>query len=359
MILRILLKTIIFFLLFNYTLNSRESIKRHPWPIKGSIKIGNLFHTPISSEVNYFHHAIDILAPPNTPVYSMTSGYVKLVQDQDDISFRTGLVIYGDDHLIWVVLHLNPDSIPSKIRTFSKDKIYFKKGEFIGRVSGEMPDFSHIHVELWKNGLLINPMPYLEELDDFDPPTIKDVYFRMHNTNDYFHKKNNQYILSGKVDIIAHIIDMIPPSPYMLTPYKISFTIQRIESNKKYYICNVTSFQFDKLPGVKNIKPMDDYKIDPLIIFIQGDIKKVFNFKRPQKTVNNFKRTNRKFYYNLINKNYGFIEKGKDYWDTRSKNIKGEYKFPDGNYEITIKAVDDSENEISKNFKIKIANNSY
>lgn len=339
----------IFLVLFIFEL-SWPSEKLTQWPIEiKNFVIGTLYHTPLTMGKPYFHHGIDLVTKPGEKVYSICDGVGKLFYDPDAVNRRSGVVVTDDKGYTWVYLHLIPSSIPDKLDAFSKDKVYIKKGEYLGKVSGIYYNYPHLHLELWKNQTVLNPMAFLPSLEDSEAPVIHKVIIKKYNSNEEFDFKNQP--LNGKIEIIAQIYDKIPPSKYFLTPYEIEFNIEYLSFGESYELSHKT--QFDSLPGVKKVRPLKGYKVDPLKLEVYGDIYNVFNFTGKYKTSNYFYYLNKRRYF------YRFVSRTNKYipgWDSTSLDAKGKRKYPNGKYLITIIARDYFGNESKKNITVNLLN---
>jgi len=352
--------TFSFSVIFFFSTNSySNSSKRSPWPIKGQIVIGNLFHTPLSirGEI-YFHHGIDVLADPGTQVYAVSPGIGQLFFDSQNTDYRTGIIVTEKSGKTWVYLHLNPSTIPSKF-----DNTYFhvrvKRGELLGAVTGAGNTFPHLHIELWEGKRPIDPMLYLKLIKDIVAPRIKEIVFFKNASDQYFEKKNNKFIiLSGNIDIVANITDLIPPSLYELTPYEIYYSVKSLDKNNKAKIPKTLSYRFKTLPGVNKVRPASGYNVDPLIYDLKGKIFEIFKYNKKYSTKNRYLNYKRNYYFVVTNGFNGKVDDKNGCWRTKLLNGKGKPVFPNGKYRVTIYAKDYYGNEATR-FVDVILNNSF
>ncbi len=127
---------------------------------KNQLTIENkLFSTPIKGELTQGfnesdkHYALDISADVGTPVRSILDGRVIF----SEWSVETGHVIIIDhgDNIISIYKHNS--------RVSKKQNDYVKGGQVIA-YSGDQGSLSsgpHLHFELWKNGIPIDPEPLI------------------------------------------------------------------------------------------------------------------------------------------------------------------------------------------------------
>ncbi len=334
--------------------------KRYSWPIKRPFIIGNLFHTPITlgQSFAYFHHGIDLVAKEGSSVYAVANGIGQMFYDPYDPNYRSGVVVRSNNGLTWVYLHLIPASIPSNLDYMSGTKVKIHRGDQLGRITNINWRFPHLHLELWKGGRPINPMRYLKPLKDSKPPEIKEILFCKNHSEDYFQKdKEETYVLSGDVDIVANIRDLIPPSPYDLDPYKIAYKITPLDHDLSIGIPKTVVYKFDTLPGVENVPPVKDFNIDPFVIDLKGKIHVIFKFSGTYSTRNNYLNHKRQYYYVLTNSSNGTINDRRGFWDTDSVDDEGDPIFPDGVYKVKVYAYDYYGNRRTRSIQVLINNN--
>lgn len=131
------------------------------WPITGRITV--LFHDPTYPFRNLFEHSgLDIAVPQGTPLKAAAPGYVAWA--------RTGRM-YGN-----YVMIIHGNGLATLYAHMSRLDVvadqYVARGDIIG-LSGGRPGtqgagFStgpHLHFEVRKDGLPVDPMQYLPELD--------------------------------------------------------------------------------------------------------------------------------------------------------------------------------------------------
>lgn len=114
-------------------------------PIRGSLSQGY--------DSNTGHFGIDFSAPPNTEFQSIADGVVM----NTDWTINYGFVVYlqHSNGIITVYKHGS--------RLLKKQGDFVLKGDILGVVddTGVLSSGSHLHLEIWKNGVPQNPKMYL------------------------------------------------------------------------------------------------------------------------------------------------------------------------------------------------------
>ncbi len=133
---------------------------RLQWPIPGR-QITAYFHDPEYPYRHIFEHpAIDIRSPQSTPILAAEAGYVGQVKNGGRKGYSYIMLIHGDG-LSTVYGHVSAIQV-----TLNK---YVNKGDLIG-LTGGMPGTAgagplttgpHLHFEVRKNGIPVNPLDYL------------------------------------------------------------------------------------------------------------------------------------------------------------------------------------------------------
>jgi len=133
---------------------------RLQWPIPGR-QITAFFHDPEYPYRHIFEHpAIDIRSPQATPILAAEAGYVGQIKNGGRKGYSYIMLIHGDG-LSTVYGHVSAIQV-------SLNK-YVNKGDKIG-LTGGMPGTvgagplttgPHLHFEVRKNGIPVNPLDYL------------------------------------------------------------------------------------------------------------------------------------------------------------------------------------------------------
>lgn len=131
------------------------------WPVSKNI-ITSSFHDPAYPFKKTIgeHSGIDIRASQGSTLRAAASGYVARVKFDGSTSYSYIMIIHADGFST-VYGHISASSV--------KDDDYVTKGQVIGRTGGTprtpgAGSFStgpHLHFEIRKNGIPINPLPYL------------------------------------------------------------------------------------------------------------------------------------------------------------------------------------------------------
>lgn len=106
---------------------------------------------------NRMHNGIDLLADAGTPVYACRSGYARVLEQKNGMG--NYIMLQHSGNIATLYGHLSVFEI--------KDGDFVKQGQLIGKTgktgnsnhAGIQP---HLHFEVRKNGVLQDPMEYLE-----------------------------------------------------------------------------------------------------------------------------------------------------------------------------------------------------
>lgn len=133
----------------NYNNYSNTNLAHHYYfcnPIKGEISA--------RFDIGIKHFGIDIVAPKDTPVKSVLSGVV-INADWSSKSGNT-ISIQHPDNFISVYKH------NSKLLKKIGEKVNACDAVAIIGNTGELTSGPHVHIELWKNGIAVDPDDYLD-----------------------------------------------------------------------------------------------------------------------------------------------------------------------------------------------------
>ncbi len=189
----------------------------------------------------YMHTGIDIMAPPETPVYAIKGGFVKaILTTSGDTHWR---VVIGDsagsaECDAWMYAHVDYLSIVLTAGLDIGD--WVDEGQYIGNVVlWTYNDFNHLHFskirfagDSWNNWqdweFVGNPLDELVDIDDPDAPVFENAYgdqkfaFADNLTGAYYQAGEN---LTGDVDIICRAYDYINDYQHKVTPHGIEYRI--------------------------------------------------------------------------------------------------------------------------------------
>jgi murein DD-endopeptidase MepM/ murein hydrolase activator NlpD len=132
---------------------------RFQWPVYGPISAG--FRD--ADYVTHFgvpHHGMDIVVPQGTPVGAAADGVVFLVRDGGLTGYTYVLIGHRDGHAT-LYGHLSETSVATGQEIEAGQTIGLSGGRPGTRGAGPMTTGSHLHFEVIKNGVNVNPMGVL------------------------------------------------------------------------------------------------------------------------------------------------------------------------------------------------------
>ncbi|MBU1651581.1 hypothetical protein KKA00_05135, partial [bacterium] len=206
-----------------------------PWMFQPMNEIHSLSNNYMELQnygYNYYHDGIDVIKPSGgEPTYSVSDGYMT----HESYGTMYGGLMIGDEYIAgddgWLYWHL-----PSSTFQFNVgDRIL--EGDYIGDIATwSVYEFHHVHFNkvVGTGGLpwswyqsTDNPLVLIEPNTDPQPPSIYNAVgsnllaFCVDNTSSYLNPSN----LSGNVDIISKIGDLIYNADWEVAPYKIEYSI--------------------------------------------------------------------------------------------------------------------------------------
>ncbi len=117
------------------------------WPLRGVI----------SQFATWYHMAIDILSPIGTPIVAASNGTVsKIVLGSWDGGYGNNLYIDDGAGTVTHYAHMSGVNVGIGDEVVAGKTVIGWVG-MTGRTTG-----SHVHFEIIKNGVLVNPLPYLQ-----------------------------------------------------------------------------------------------------------------------------------------------------------------------------------------------------
>ena len=223
-------------------INSQRS--QHPWPFE-ALSIGHSMASFQSYRWNqaYFHHGIDIRGDEGTPIYAAVGGKVVNVANYYQGSrYYWEVAILDEQGYLWQYHHVDPDSIPEKIKTAFKNKESVPAGELLGEIVdwpastyGEV--YTHIHLNvLGKDGVYLNPLHFLESLQDKKKPSIQKI-----GILDKRGRPQSGNVAKGDYGLFVQARDLLKHHRFYIPPYHVEYRIQ----NSAWK----TVWKFDQLPG--------------------------------------------------------------------------------------------------------------
>lgn len=137
-------------------------IKRQVYLVSGPVSVSSLgFTWPLQGVISQFaawyHMALDITSPLGTPIVAAQSGtVVKALAGAWDGGYGTNIEIDGGNGYQSLYSHLSGLNVSVGNEVVAGKTVIGWVG-LTGRTTGP-----HVHFEIRKNGLLVNPLPYLQ-----------------------------------------------------------------------------------------------------------------------------------------------------------------------------------------------------
>lgn len=278
----------------------------------------------------YYHDGVDAMSGyGGRPVFSSNTGVVTHISAGTMYGgIMIGQAVSGGEG--WLYWHIPSSTMPVSVG----DSVYV--GDHIGDVATwSVYSFHHVHFNKvvgsggypwsWYSST-DNPLDYLDPNDDPDPPEFENAVpggkfaFAVNNTSTYLNPSN----LSGQIDIIAHVSDIIRDRAWPENPYEIWYWIDGAVSTNP--VCSFIATGWSPPDGTVNIVYQDDATCNT-----QGD----YNA--------------REYFFNLTNSDGDSVVEYTDEnlaWNT---NL-----FPDGNYWIYVEAKDQFGNSTTDSMQVTL-----
>ncbi len=284
----------------------------------------------------YFHPGIDILAPAGTPIYSVSSGYVKAVLTiSADLHWRVaiGNSAGPEETEGWLYAHLDQATIAVS------EGDWVDEGQYLGDlVFWPVAGFHHLHFVKVRNSGVVwnsdwdfvgNPLDEMEQIGDTVAPKFEMAYghqllgFNQNESGSYFPERAP---LSGDVDIICKAYDYVNSDRWQVAPHRLDY---RIEGAVSTGWTNVFTFT-GELDFDNNI---DVIYQDDNVVNSRGNY------------------DHRDFYFSLTNGNGNDVIEATDLayaWNTAD--------YPNGSYTIHVRATDRAGNVTEETMEVAVLN---
>jgi hypothetical protein len=309
-------------------------------------------------ESAYFHDGLDVVAPNDTKIYAVDSGYVKAITgtDQYYMTIIIADVQNAGPGKAWTYTHVNNFKV--KVGDHVPQGRYIADIHFMGvpHVHLNRAYFSSGSWSNWGDLNFVQPDTFFV-YNDADPPVIERPFYYFRNKTDTLIAQANPPIVSGDIDIAvglreqgayAHAKDgTIVPEGFgdRLAVSRLEWEV--LSEGKQVYFRK--SFDFSKI--VFNYRP-DGYQR----VFT---VYKFYPIIRPEKPSSYSKI----FTYYVITNVDGTGEFGEikitdadNAWNTRATGANGKPLFPNGKYAIRVMAYDVKGNHSSESDTVEVRN---
>jgi len=319
---------------------------------------GQYAATADASEV-YFHDGLDISLPNGTKLYAVESGYVKTVRTSNT---GYGVIVIGDTEgdlpgVGWMYVHTGN----FQFRTGD----YVKKGDFLAVVAfagTQHVHFGRIYVDSgpWEDSDNWNPLhpDRYFVYNDQEPPTITTPFHYFKNNTDIMIKDSGfPLVISGDVDIVVPMRDGGEFAHSKPAGYGDQLCVTRIEyeiSGSSAVPVYKKSFDFTKM-----ILPWSG----PLArdrVFVVYKHYMLFNSQTPSVYADRLPEyyiiTNTPGTASPVEPKFIDCSDGDFAWNTAEKDERGNPRFPDGVYIISVIAYDFIGNHSSVSDTVQVRN---
>lgn len=331
-------------------------LERLPFPFKGGFKDQNVFNNYEQPTDAYVHAGLDIMQPPGTEVSAVADGWVALVYTNYPEWKTHHLFIVttekeGKDKNSgegWCYTHVDPDSYTFEIG----ERIH--KGDVLGRVvdfyvgANKGADHLHLHYVRFTRDAkgkvdfasLVDPLLFFDYEDTEKPVIHEPIRFVRAGTLDEFAAdKDGIATVSGDVDVIAGISDFAYAGQGC--NWMVPVVTIEIQGGK--------SKPWRKLVMDQRGEVGDAAAATALYVKYEAK-------QRWLKDVPAFPPIH--FVFATHTDGDGMLEKADalQTWSTAERDERGERRFPDGVYQVTLRAFDLKENKAERTVKVRVEN---
>jgi len=329
----------------------RVEVKRLPWPFAGEFERQNLFNNYQQPTDGYVHGGLDIMNPAGSEVRAVDSGWVALVStNYPEWTTHHFFVVAEEKNGArgWCYTHLDP-------ATFT-----FAIGDRIerGAVLGKLVDFKlganegadHLHLNYvqfakktdgrYDTNPLVDPLSFFEREDRVAPtidPTLR--FVRAGKLEEFGAEREGLPLVSGKVDVIAGIGDV--PRPKAGCNWMAAVVTLEIRGEVA-------------APWRKLVLDQRGEIGDPTAasaLYVKHADKQRWLAGRPA-----FPPLH--FVIATHSDGDGRLEAADSLhaWETAARDERGAARFPNGIYEVTIRAFDLAGNRSERTVKVRVGN---
>lgn len=356
------LSFVLFCIIMLITLTAGRSAAQLPWPVEAT---GS--DHPMGNSCGefqqygggpYLHTGIDIRedhAPTGPWVRSVIGGTLTLSDNASDPTYLyNGVTIFntgtGCTYRYW---HLDHNTITNDVRNAFTNSTIFPANTRISQIvdwKASNGNFHHLHFDIISGGNFINPISAttcggaLTPETDATSPEVHEILICRNNTNTFLTKPGTGcWIVDGDLDIIARASDRDPPLPAItwqanIGVYRIEYSIKELQGT-----------------GTHNVPATELYRFDTFSTAGSGSTESGIIFKNvsPANSQSNYASIGgERSYYIVTNVDAGGnLSEANGFWNTDGGG------FPDGLYQITVKAYDFVGNQHTKSEIVFVKNN--
>lgn len=324
--------------------------KKLAWPFKGGFKAQNLYNNYQQPTDHYVHAALDLLQPAGTQVRAVAAGTVaSIATNYPDWTTHHFFLVEPEagSGEAWCYTHVDPASYTFKVG----DKI--RAGEVLGEVVdfglGDRDGVDHLHLhyvafsELEDGSVkmhsLFDPLQRFAWKDQEDPTIHLPFRFSRDGQSELLPLGRGKPILSGKIDILAAISD----KAFRQHTANWMVPVVTLEIHSK------SADPWRKLVLDQRGPMTDDRQTSAL--YLPSQERMAFTEDLPRNPV--------AYVLRLTNTDGdGVIEADDEMhcWNTGMVLEDGKRRFPDGDYEIIVRAWDLAGNQAEAKMMVQVQN---
>ncbi|MFN0206904.1 MAG: HEAT repeat domain-containing protein [Planctomycetota bacterium] len=322
-----------------------------PWPFAGNFRDQNAFNNYQQPTDAYIHGGLDMLHPAGTEVRAVEAGEVALIAtNYPDWKTHHFFIVVpkGKSGEGWCYTHVDPDQYQFK----TGDRI--ARGQVLGKLVkftvGGKPGADHLHLNYvrFEKGAdgkvvmesLFDPIQYFDYDDKISPVVEPEFDFVKKGTFDEFPRGADAIpIISGKADIIVGISD----AAYSGQSCNWGVPVITVE------ILSEKSKPWRKLVIDQRGKLGDERAASALFVKFE-DSKRYPPSAAAAGVVHYYKITHAR--------GDGLLDASdaRRYWNTLQKDEFNKPRFPNGLYEITVRAWDAKGNKGERTARVRVQN---
>ncbi len=368
---------LIFALLFHSSVQASSPVSAadpfvisHPFGPLRETRIGNIPHSPnLTLWGPIFHFmAVDLFQDVGTPVYAAHDGMLAFAHSNLKQGWTTTLSIRRDDGLLTYYMHVDPHAIPPHLAIPLEQgrEVPVHQGELISALISTPGSTLHPHLHFGmancSTRMSLNPLLYLGISDSISP---KIHFIRVSNRVGIDDSEEREKVFSGPLDLSVEASDRWRGSSELYPPNRIEFEIRRLRFGKRSVLIeSKVLFDASQIPFrqrigkaiAQNCEIFSEF--DHYASAHEASLYRFAPFAHRKPPYFIFGITQKPF-LEISNDSYQalpWITPLSGPWRTDRCDPAGKFIYPNGKYEISVRASDISGNSSTKKRRIEIKN---